>query len=204
MKTLSGRAARQSGRVRFDGEDITHVAVAPAGRARASARRPRAAGIFPGMTVAENLEMGAYMRRDRKSSAKPPTSTCVRRCSRGCAERRKQTGGTMSGGEQQMLAIGRALMAAPAAAAARRAVDGSRADAHQQIFAIITEINGQGTTVLLVEQNAAQALRRAHRAYVLETGRIVQEGTGGDAAARRRGAGRVPRRQRRVNPSAPC
>ena len=98
------------------------------------------------------------------------------------AERRSQVAGTMSGGEQQMLAIGRALMANPKLLLLDEPSMGLAPKLIQQIFDIITEINKQGTTVLLVEQNAAQALKRAHRAYILETGEIVREGTGQELA----------------------
>ena len=117
------------------------------------------------------------------------------------AERRAQVAGTMSGGEQQMLAIGRALMANPKLLLLDEPSMGLAPKLIQQIFDIITEINKQGTTVLLVEQNAAQALKRADRAYILETGEIVREGTGAGARQRPRGQGRVPRR-RRLGPTA--
>ena len=119
----------------------------------------------------------------------------ARRCSRGWRERRKQAGGTLSGGEQQMLAVGRALMSRPKLLLLDEPSMGLAPMIIQQIFDIITEINQQGTTVLLVEQNAQQALSRAHRAYVLETGRIVREGTGAGTAARPGGQGGVPRRR---------
>ena len=140
---------------------------------------PEGRGIFPGMTVLENLEMGAYTRRDRPAIARGPgagASTLFPRL----AERRKQAGGTLSGGEQQMLAVGRALMSRPKLLLLDEPSMGLAPMLIQQIFDIITEINQQGTTVLLVEQNAQQALSRAHRAYVLETGRIVKSGTGAE------------------------
>ena len=135
---------------------------------------PEGRGIFPGMTVVENLEMGAYTRRganlavdfDRVFELFPRLQ-----------ERRKQAGGTLSGGEQQMLAIGRALMARPTVLLLDEPSLGLAPKLVAQIFSIITEINEQGTTILLVEQNAAQALKRADRAYVLETGRVVKTDT---------------------------
>ncbi len=123
------------------------------------------------MTVVENLEMGAYARAGAKLDAEFDR---VFQLFPRLAERRKQAGGTLSGGEQQMLAIGRALMAQPKVLLLDEPSLGLAPMLVKQIFDIITEINQQGTTILLVEQNAAQALQRAHRAYVLETGRIVR------------------------------
>ena len=137
---------------------------------------PEGRGVFPGMSVAENLDMGAYARKDRKNLAADleRVFTLFPRL----AERRSQAGGTLSGGEQQMLAIGRALMARPTLLLLDEPSMGLAPQFIQQIFRIITEINNQGTTILLVEQNARQALTRAHRAYVLETGHITKTGTG--------------------------
>jgi branched-chain amino acid transport system ATP-binding protein len=132
---------------------------------------PEGRGIFPGMTVMENLEMGAYARRQRDSGTDLER---VFELFPRLRERRKQPGGTLSGGEQQMLAIGRALMARPRVLLLDEPSMGLAPMLVSQIFAIVREINEQGTTVLLVEQNAAQALRLAHRAYVLETGRVVK------------------------------
>jgi branched-chain amino acid transport system ATP-binding protein len=133
------------------------------------------------MTVMENLEMGAYTRSDRAGIASDLQR--VFGLFPRLAERRKQIGGTMSGGEQQMLAVGRALMSRPKLLLLDEPSMGLAPMLIQQIFEIITEINGQGTTILLVEQNAQQALSRAHRAYVLETGRIVRTGTGEELLA---------------------
>jgi branched-chain amino acid transport system ATP-binding protein len=175
MRAISGLRAVASGTIRFAGEDITNL------RADLRVRRglclaPEGRGIFPGMTVLENLDMGAYTRRDRAAVAADldRVFTLFPRL----AERRKQPGGTLSGGEQQMLAVGRALMSRPKLLLLDEPSMGLAPMLIQQIFEIITEINQQGTTILLVEQNAQQALSRAHRAYVLETGRIVKEGTG--------------------------
>ena len=134
---------------------------------------PEGRGIFPGMTVVENLEMGAYARR----GARPEDFDRVFELFPRLQERRKQAGGTLSGGEQQMLAIGRALMARPKVLLLDEPSMGLAPKLVAQIFAIITEINEQGTTILLVEQNAAQALQRADRAYVLETGHVVKTDT---------------------------
>jgi branched-chain amino acid transport system ATP-binding protein len=132
---------------------------------------PEGRGIFPGMTVVENLEMGAYARRGAKLDAEFER---VFQLFPRLEERRKQAGGTLSGGEQQMLAIGRALMARPRLLLLDEPSLGLAPMLVAQIFSIIKEINEQGTTILLVEQNAAQALQRAHRAYILETGRLVK------------------------------
>jgi branched-chain amino acid transport system ATP-binding protein len=123
------------------------------------------------MTVRENLEMGAYARR--RADLRPDIERVLALFPR-LRERVKQAGGTLSGGEQQMLAIGRALMAQPRLLLLDEPSMGLAPMIVSQVFDTITEINRQGTTILLVEQNAAQALRRAHRAYVLETGRIVK------------------------------
>jgi branched-chain amino acid transport system ATP-binding protein len=173
LKTVSGVRPVTSGSVTFDGVDIT--AMPPHRRVELGlCQAPEGRGIFPGMTVTENLDMGGYTRRDRKSAAYRSDVERVLDLFPRLRERRTQTGGTMSGGEQQMLAIARALMARPRVLLLDEPSMGLAPMIVQQIFQIITEINEQGTTVLLVEQNAQQALQRAHRAYVLETGRIVR------------------------------
>jgi branched-chain amino acid transport system ATP-binding protein len=135
------------------------------------------------MSVGENLDMGTYARTDRKSAAIAEDRERVFTLFPRLQERIDQAAGSMSGGEQQMLAMGRSLMARPKLLLLDEPSMGLAPMLIQQIFDIVTEINSQGTTVLLVEQNAAQALKRAHRAYVLETGEIVQEGTGADLAS---------------------
>jgi branched-chain amino acid transport system ATP-binding protein len=135
---------------------------------------PEGRGIFPGMTVVENLEMGAYGRVRVPRAVIDADVDRVFGLFPRLADRRKQLGGTLSGGEQQMLAIGRALLASPKVLLLDEPSMGLAPILVAQIFSIITEINQQGMTILLVEQNAAQALRRAHRAYVLETGRVVK------------------------------
>jgi branched-chain amino acid transport system ATP-binding protein len=173
LKTVSGVRPVTSGSVVFDGNDIT--AMPPHQRVELGlCQAPEGRGIFPGMTVLENLDMGAYTRRDRKSAAYRDDIERVFDLFPRLRDRRTQTGGTMSGGEQQMLAIARALMARPRVLLLDEPSMGLAPMIVQQIFKIITEINQQGTTVLLVEQNAQQALQRAHRAYVLETGHIVR------------------------------
>ena len=173
LKAISGVRPLSAGTITFDGRDITRVA-AHERVALGICQAPEGRGIFPGMSVTENLEMGTYIRKDRKSAAKEADLERVFSLFPRLLERRTQAGGTLSGGEQQMLAIGRALMARPRVLLLDEPSMGLAPMLVAQIFSIITEINQQGTTILLVEQNAAQALQRAHRAYVLETGRIVR------------------------------
>jgi branched-chain amino acid transport system ATP-binding protein len=175
MRAISGLRPVTSGRIRFNGEDITNVR-ADLRVIRGIGQSPEGRGVFPGMTVRENLDMGAYTRRD--SSGINQDMERVFSLFPRLKERIKQNGGTLSGGEQQMLAVGRALMSRPKLLLLDEPSMGLAPMLIQQIFKIITEINEQGTTVLVVEQNAQQALSRAHRAYVLETGDIVKEGTG--------------------------
>ena len=175
MRALSGLRPLATGRLRFAGEDITRLR-ADLRVVRGLSQAPEGRGIFPGMTVLENLDMGAYTRRDRAGVAQDLDR--VYGLFPRLSERRKQAGGTLSGGEQQMLAIGRALMARPKVLLLDEPSMGLAPMLIRQIFTIIEEINKQGTTVLVVEQNAQQALTRADRAYVLETGRVVKTGTG--------------------------
>ncbi len=179
MKTVSGLRTVREGTIFFDGVDITHT---PAHErpVLGIAQSPEGRGCFVGMTVDENLNMGAYARRDRKTDAVKRDLDRVFDLFPRLLERRRQVAGTLSGGEQQMLAIGRALMASPRLLLLDEPSMGLAPKLIQQIFDIITEINEQGTTVLLVEQNAAQALKRADRAYILETGEIVRTGTGSE------------------------
>ncbi|HEY3608084.1 MAG TPA: ABC transporter ATP-binding protein [Pseudonocardiaceae bacterium] len=180
MRAISGIRPLSAGRIQFDGEDITRLR-ADLRVVRGICQAPEGRGVFPGMTVMENLDMGAYARKDRRKLAADYER--VFELFPRLAERRKQTGGTMSGGEQQMLAIARALMSKPRLLLLDEPSMGLAPQFIQQIFRIITEINQQGTTILLVEQNAQQALSRAHRAYVLETGSIVKSGTGAEMLA---------------------
>jgi branched-chain amino acid transport system ATP-binding protein len=175
MRAISGLRPVSRGSIRFDGQDLTHVR-ADLRVVRGISQAPEGRGIFPGMTVMENLEMGTYARRDRQNFGEDLDR--VFGLFPRLRERRTQVAGTMSGGEQQMLTIGRALMARPRLLLLDEPSMGLAPKLIQQIFAIIREINAQGTTVLLVEQNAQQALSVAHRAYILETGSIVKEGTG--------------------------
>ena len=179
MKTMSGVRPVAAGSIRFDGADVTkwpsHKRVA-----MGIGQSPEGRGIFPGMTVRENLDMGMYLRSDRKSAAAAEDLERVLTLFPRLRERIDQAGGSMSGGEQQMLAIARALMGRPRLLLLDEPSMGLAPMLINQIFRIIKEINEQGTTVLLVEQNASKALGIAHRAYVLETGKIVKTGKGSD------------------------
>ena len=175
MRAISGLRPLSRGSVWFDGRDITRVKAhqrAIAGLVQA----PEGRGVFPGMTVAENLEMGCYGRKFESRAAHDQRLDWVFETFPRLAERRKQVGGTLSGGEQQMLAIGRALMARPRVLLLDEPSMGLAPMIISQIFGIIAEINAQGTTVLLVEQNAQQALSRSDRAYIIETGSITTTG----------------------------
>ena len=171
LKTISGLLHPVSGDVWFDGESIVGV---PAHKLvkRGIGHAPEGRGMFPGMSVTENLEMGAYLRKGDLTESFDRVYSLFPRL----AERRKQATGTLSGGEQQMVAIGRALMSSPKLLLLDEPSMGLAPRLVAQIFSIVTEINAQGTTILLVEQNAAQALKRAHRAYILATGEVVREG----------------------------
>jgi branched-chain amino acid transport system ATP-binding protein len=172
LKTISGLRPVTSGTIRFRGQDI--VGAPPHEIVRMGiCHVPEGRGIFPDMTVMENLEMGAYARKGDRDGQAHDLERVFDLFPR-LLERRTQHGGTLSGGEQQMLAIGRALMAAPKLLLLDEPSMGLAPRLVAQIFDIVVEINRQGTPVLLVEQNAAQALRRADRAYVLETGRVVR------------------------------
>jgi branched-chain amino acid transport system ATP-binding protein len=178
LKTVSGLRRVTSGKIRFEGGDITGTA-AHALVARGLCQVPEGRGIFPGMSVRENLEMGTYARGPTRADDFARVFGLFPRL----ADRQRQSGGTLSGGEQQMLAIGRALMARPTMLLLDEPSLGLAPQIVLQIFSILGEISAQGTTVLLVEQNAVQALKLADRAYVLESGNVVREGTGAELLA---------------------
>ncbi len=181
LKTVSGLRKVRAGAVRFEGRDITDIP--PYERVELGiSQSPEGRRCFVGMTVRENLDMGAFLRKDRKSPAYKEDVDRVYTLFPRLKEREKQVAGSMSGGEQQMLAIGRALMARPRLLLLDEPSMGLAPKLIQQIFSIVTEINKQGTTVLLVEQNAAQALKRSTTAHILETGTIVRSGTGAELA----------------------
>jgi branched-chain amino acid transport system ATP-binding protein len=173
LKTVSGLRPVTKGQIIFDGQDISKI---PAHKRveMGISQSPEGRGIFPGMTVLENLEIGKYFRKERKAEMNQDLEHVYHLFPR-LKERINQTGGTLSGGEQQMLAIGRALMARPKLLLLDEPSMGLAPLMSQNIFNIITQINNEGTTILLVEQNAQQALQRAHRAYILETGSVVKE-----------------------------
>lgn len=181
LKTISGLRKIRAGSIRFEGRDISNVE--PYDRVKLGiGQSPEGRRCFVGMTVRENLEMGAFTRKDRKTAAYREDLDRVLALFPRLQERIDQIAGTMSGGEQQMLAIGRALMSNPRLLLLDEPSMGLAPKLIRQIFTIITEINKQGTTVLLVEQNAAQALKRSHDAHILETGAIVRSGKGEDLA----------------------
>ena len=172
LAAISGLLPTSSGTISLDGKDLAGV---PAHRrvTMGICQAPEGRHVFPGMTVMENLEMGAYARRAKRAALRPDLDRVFDLFPR-LAERRDQAGGTLSGGEQQMLAMGRALMARPRLLLLDEPSMGLAPKLVTQIFDIVGEINEQGTTVLLVEQNASQALQRANRAYVMEAGSIVR------------------------------
>ncbi len=175
LKTISGLRPLTSGRILFDGKDISKTP----GHKRVQlgiGQSPEGRGVFPGMTVQENLLMGAYTRKDNLQADLDEVFGLFPRL----AERKTQFGGTMSGGEQQMIAIGRALMTKPKVLLLDEPSMGLAPMLIAQIFDIIREINKRGTTVLLVEQNAQQALKLSDRAYVLETGEVVKSARGAE------------------------
>jgi branched-chain amino acid transport system ATP-binding protein len=173
LKTVSGLLAPRRGRICLEGESLTGV---PPHQIvlRGIAHVPEGRRIFNRLTVRENLMMGAYLRRD---NGVPADVDRVFALFPRLQERIGQVAGTLSGGEQQMLAIGRALMASPRLLLLDEPSMGLAPVLVEQIFETIADINRQGTTILLVEQNAAMALGIAHRGYVLETGTIALSGT---------------------------
>jgi len=173
LRTISGLLKPRRGEIIFDDKNITgtkpHVITA-----MGVSHVPEGRGIFANLTVNDNLELGAYLRKDKVAEAEYQRIFTLFPVLK---ERIKQNAGTLSGGEQQMLAISRALMSKPAVLLLDEPSLGLAPQLVQAIFRVIKEINAEGTTILLVEQNAHMALMTAHRGYVMETGRIVLHDT---------------------------
>ena len=175
LKAISGILPPAAGRIVFDGEDVTHVG-ARAILAKGIAHCPEGRHVFPYMTVQENLDMGCYLRRDTSGIAEDLTRIFERFPV--LSERRRQMAGTLSGGEQQMLAIGRALMSRPRLILFDEPSLGLAPNLVETTFEIISEIRAQGVTVLMVEQNAYAALELCDRCYLLESGEVTLTGSG--------------------------
>jgi len=180
LRTISGLLKPKTGTISFEGQSIAGMAAQEIVKLSIS-QVPEGRRVFSNMTVLENLELGAYIRKDNKE-IKEDIEKIFDRFPQ-LTKRRSQLAGTMSGGEQQMLAIGRALMSRPRLLLLDEPSMGLAPLLVREIFSIIKEINATGTTVLLVEQNAHMALSIAHRAYVLETGRITLAGDAKELAA---------------------
>jgi len=177
LKAISGLIPVTGGKVMFEGQDITNASARKI-LSLGIAHCPEGRHVFPYMTVVENLEMGCYLRRDRQEIA-TDLERVFTQFPR-LAERRKQAAGTLSGGEQQMLAIGRALMSRPKLVMFDEPSLGLAPNIVEQTFDIITNIRNAGTTVLMVEQNALAALEMCDHAYLLESGSLTLAGKGSD------------------------
>jgi branched-chain amino acid transport system ATP-binding protein len=175
LRTISGLIKATSGEIVLEDKAITNMP-APLRVSLGLSQVPEGRRIFASMSVQENLELGAFLRKDKHMIKKDMTN--VYDLFPILSDRKKQVAGTLSGGEQQMLAIGRALMSKPRILLMDEPSMGLAPLLVREIFEIIKDINNEGTTILLVEQNASMALSIAHRAYVLETGSIVISGTG--------------------------
>lgn len=179
LRTISGLIKPTDGEIILEGQSITLLS-APQRVKLGISQVPEGRRIFPDMTVLENLELGAFLRKDTNNIKKDLENVYTRFPI--LNDRKRQTAGTLSGGEQQMLAMGRALMSRPRILLLDEPSMGLAPLLVREIFAIIKDINEAGTTILLVEQNASMALSIADRAYVLETGSIVMSGTGAELA----------------------
>jgi branched-chain amino acid transport system ATP-binding protein len=180
LRAVSKMLRPSAGAIRFQGEDVTrlpsHVLVS-----RGMAHAPEGRGIFLNLTVQENMALGAYLRTDREQVARDAEHAY--QLFPILAERRSQVSGTLSGGEQQMLAVARALMSKPRLMLLDEPSLGLAPQVVERIFGVLREVNESGVALLLVEQNAHKALQLAHHAYVLETGNVVMEGTGKELLA---------------------
>lgn len=182
LHTISGLLKAENGIITLKKQDISKVKACDIVKLGMS-HVPEGRRVFANQTVLENLELGAYTRKDSKEEIKKDLETVFKRFPR-LKERQKQLAGTLSGGEQQMLAMGRALMARPEILLLDEPSMGLAPLLVKEIFSIIQDINQTGTTILLVEQNAKMALSIADRAYVLENGKIIMEGSGKELANR--------------------
>jgi branched-chain amino acid transport system ATP-binding protein len=180
LRAVSKMLKPSKGAVRFQGEDVTRLP-SHALVARGMAHAPEGRGIFLNLTVRENLDLGAYLRTDKAGIAQDADRAFA--LFPILAERRNQVSGTLSGGEQQMLAVARALMSRPKLMLLDEPSLGLAPQVVERIFAVLREVNASGVSLLLVEQNAHKALQLAHRAYVLETGNVVMTGTGKELLA---------------------
>jgi branched-chain amino acid transport system ATP-binding protein len=176
LRTISGLLRPRGGSLTFEGKDLTTMPAHEIVKLGIS-QSPEGRRIFTNMTVQENLQLGAFIRKDKEIEA--DQDLVLQRFPR-LKERFKQSAGTMSGGEQQMLAIGRALMSRPQLLLLDEPSLGLAPLFVDEIFNIVLDLNKDGRTILIVEQNANRALAVAHRAYVLETGNVVLSGTGQD------------------------
>jgi len=180
LRTITGLLSPKRGRILFEGDDIsskpTHKLVA-----RGISMSPEGRGVFANLTVRENLAMGAYLQKDKRVIAADMEKAFA--MFPRLKERESQKAGTLSGGEQQMLAMGRALMSRPRMLLLDEPSLGLAPLVVHTIFEAIENIRGEGTTILLVEQNAHAALKHSDRAYVMETGKIIMEGPSKDLAA---------------------
>ncbi len=180
LRAVSRMLRATRGTITFHGENVTRLASHQVVE-RGIAHAPEGRGIFLNLTVLENLDLGAYLRRDRPGIAQDLERNFA--LFPILAERRAQVAGTLSGGEQQMLAVARALMSRPKLMLLDEPSLGLAPQVVERIFAVLREVNQSGVSLLLVEQNAHKALQLAHRAYVLETGEIVMQGTGAELLA---------------------
>jgi branched-chain amino acid transport system ATP-binding protein len=180
LRAVSKMLRPSTGSIRFEGEDVTRLASHEL-VARGMAHAPEGRGIFLNLTVRENLDLGAYLRKDRAGIAEDAERQFT--LFPILAERRNQVAGTLSGGEQQMLAVARALMSRPKLMLLDEPSLGLAPQVVERIFSVLREVNASGVSLLLVEQNAHKALQLAHRAYVLETGNVVMRGTGKELLA---------------------
>jgi len=180
LRAISRMLRSSAGTIRFEGEEVGRLASHEL-VARGMAHAPEGRGIFLNLTVKENLDLGAYLRRDREAIVEDARSAY--KLFPVLGERRSQVAGTLSGGEQQMLSVARALMSRPRLMLLDEPSLGLAPQVVERIFGVLREVNESGVAFLLVEQNAHKALQLAHQAYVLETGSVVMQGSGRELLA---------------------